>query len=122
METAEIIVRKTRHSRLEQVDLNNLEFGKYISDHMLICDYANGQWETVQIVPFANLSMSPSTLALHYGQTVFEGMKAFRMDDGRLNIFRIDKHYERLTRSLDRMCMAIPPKEIFIEGLQQLVE
>jgi len=122
METAEIIVRKTRHSRLEQVDFNNLEFGKYISDHMLICDYADGEWLAPQIVPFANLSMSPSTLALHYGQTVFEGMKAFKMEDGRANIFRMDKHYERFVRSLDRMCMAILPEQIFMDGLQQLVD
>ena len=116
------IVRKTRHSRLADVDFDQLEFGKYVSDHMLVCDYSNGKWEVPQVVPFANLSMSPATLALHYGQTVFEGMKAFRMDDGRVNIFRIDKHYERLVKSLERMCMAIVPKEIFVEGLQQLVE
>jgi branched-chain amino acid aminotransferase len=66
--------------------------------------------------------MSPSTLALHYGQTVFEGMKAFRMDDGRVNIFRMDKHYERLVRSLNRMCMAVVPESVFMDGLRQLVE
>jgi branched-chain amino acid aminotransferase len=59
---------------------------------------------------------------LHYGQTVFEGMKAFSMTDGRTNIFRIDRHYERFVKSLERMCMAVPPKEIFIEGLARLVE
>jgi branched-chain amino acid aminotransferase len=104
------------------VDFNNLEFGKYVSDHMLLCDYANDQWQQPQIVPFANLSLNPSTLALHYGQTVFEGMKAFRMHDGRINIFRIDKHYDRFVKSLERMCMAVPPKEIFAEGLIKLVE
>src|ERR1700730_6693418 len=123
METMSSIgLNKTRHSRLPEVDFNNLEFGKHISDHMLVADFADGEWDRPQLVPFANLSMSPATLALHYGQTVFEGMKAFRMEDGRINIFRIDKHYERLVRSLDRMCMAIVPKDIFIEGLQQLVE
>ena len=66
--------------------------------------------------------MSPAALALHYGQTVFEGMKAFRMVDGRINIFRIEKHYDRFSKSLDRMCMEIPPKEIFEEGLYALVE
>ena len=116
------IVRKTRHSRLANVDFNQLEFGKYVSDHMLLCDYANGEWEVPQLLPFSNLSLSPASLALHYGQTVFEGMKAFRLDDGRINIFRIDRHYERLVKSLERMCMAIVPKEIFVEGLQQLVE
>jgi len=120
--TSDILITKAKHSRLSEVDFSDLEFGKYISDHMLVCDYSNGEWGTPKIVPFANLSLSPSTLALHYGQTVFEGMKAFRMEDGRVNIFRIYKHYERLIKSLDRMCMAVPPKEIFVEGLQQLIE
>ena len=105
-----IQTRKTIHSRLSQVNFDELEFGKYISDHMLVCDYYGGQWQGAQIVPFAHLSLSPASLALHYGQTVFEGMKAFRMNDGRINIFRMEKHYDRFTRSLDRMCMAIPPK------------
>ena len=122
--TAQISVRKTNHSRIHDVDFNNLEFGKYIADHMLVCDYINRSmngWGTPQILPYANLSLSPATLALHYGQTVFEGMKAFRMEDGTINIFRIEKHYERFVKSLERMCMAIVPKEIFIEGLIQLI-
>ncbi len=117
-----IPVHKTRHSKIDEVDFSNLEFGKYISDHMLVCDYANGEWKSPQILPYANLSLSPSALALHYGQTVFEGMKAFRMEDGRINIFRMEKHYDRFVRSLERMCMAVIPKEIFIEGILQLVE
>lgn len=116
-----ISIRRTNHSRLEEVDFDNLEFGKYVADHMLVCDYDEG-WQSPQIVPFANLSLNPATLALHYGQTVFEGMKAFRMNDGRINIFRIERHYERFARSLDRMCMAIPPRELFIEGLTKLIE
>lgn len=122
METiATIKTRRTTNSRINEVDFNHLEFGKYISDHMLVCDYANGEWKEPHIVPYANLSMSPSALALHYGQTVFEGMKAFRMKDGRINIFRMDKHYERFVRSLNRMCMAVPSKEVFVEGLTQLI-
>ena len=119
--TTEIQIRKVSHSRIHEVDFEHLEFGKQISDHMLVCDYFNEQWHEAQIVPFANLSLSPATLAFHYGQTVFEGMKAFRMQDGSANIFRIDKHYDRFVRSLERMCMAVPPKEIFMEGLKQLI-
>lgn len=118
----EISVRRTQHSRLPGVDFQNLEFGKYVADHMLVMDFDHGQWEKPVIVPFSNLSMNPATLALHYGQTVFEGMKAFKMKDGRFSIFRIDRHYERFARSLDRMCMAIPPKDLFTEGLIRLVE
>jgi branched-chain amino acid aminotransferase len=128
-----ITVRKTNHSRIREVDFNDLEFGKHVSDHMLVCDYSAGRlvspaddtgqgWERPQILPFTNLSLSPSTLALHYGQTVFEGMKAFRMKDGRINIFRMDRHYERFARSLDRLCMAVPPRDIFMEGLVKLVD
>ncbi len=117
-----IPIRRTLHSRLAEANLDELEFGKYVSDHMLVCDYFDGEWHTPQIVPFANLSMSPSTLALHYGQTVFEGMKAFRMQDGRISIFRIERHYQRFVRSLQRMCMVPPPEEIFTEGLIKLVQ
>ena len=118
---ADIPVRKTNHSRISEVDFNHLEFGKYIADHMLVCDYAGGEWKQPEIVPYANLSLSPSALALHYGQTVFEGMKAFRTHDGRINIFRMDKHYDRFVKSLQRMCMAVPPKDIFMDGLMQLI-
>jgi len=119
---ATIPVRKATNSRISEVDFNELEFGKYIADHMLVCDYAHGEWKQPHIVLYSNLSLSPSALALHYGQTVFEGMKAFRMADGRINIFRMEKHYDRFVRSLQRMCMAVIPKDIFIEGLKQLVE
>lgn len=118
----EIVTRTTTHSKINEVDFDNLEFGKYVSDHMLVCDYDEGQWQQSMIVPFSNLSLSPATLALHYGQTVFEGMKAFRMTDGHINIFRVDKHYDRFAKSLERMCMAVPPKEIFVEGLSKLLE
>lgn len=118
----DIKVKEAKHSKVHEVDFNALEFGKYVADHMFICDYADGEWQQPMIVPFANLSLNPATLALHYGQTVFEGMKAFRMHDGGVNIFRIEKHYDRFVRSLDRMCMAAPPKDMFIEGLMKLVE
>lgn len=116
-----IKITRTKHSKMKDVDFNHLEFGKYTSDHMLVADYYHGQWSEPQIVPFANLSLSPTALCLHYGQTVFEGMKAFRMNDGRINIFRIKKHYERFNRSLKRMCMAEIPYEIFEEGMMQLI-
>ncbi len=116
-----ILVRKTKNSLLNDIDWDNLEFGKYHSDHMLVCDYSDGRWQVPQIVPFTSLSLSPTTLALHYGQTIFEGMKAFRMGDGRINIFRPYKHYERFVKSAERMCMAVVSQEIFIEGLHRLI-
>ena len=123
MEITETIrIQKTTHSSLHDVDWNNLEFGKYNADHMLVCDFKNGEWQAAKIIPFANLSMSPVTLSLHYGQTIFEGMKAFKMTDSRTNIFRPEKHYERFVRSAERMCIEVVPKEVFIEGLHQLVK
>jgi len=119
---SEIKVNKIKNSKISEVDFTKLEFGKNVSDHMLICDFTNGAWQTPTVMPFANLSLSPTALALHYGQTVFEGMKAFRTADGKINIFRIGNHYHRLTRSLSRMCMEIIPKDIFVEGMLKLVQ
>lgn len=120
--TTKISIRRAVYSKVNEVSPGDLKFGNVISDHMLVCDFKNGEWQEPQIVPFANLSLSPAALALHYGQTVFEGMKAFRMEDDRINIFRIHKHYDRFVKSLDRMAMAIVPEEIFTEGLHQLID
>lgn len=116
-----ISVTQTTASNLKTVDWENLEFGKYVSDHMFICTYKNGDWQQPQVVPFQNLSLAPTTLALHYGQSIFEGMKAFRMQDGNITIFRIDKHHERLNKSLERMCMPPVPFDLFYAALQELV-
>ena len=99
----DIPVKRTKQSNLSEVDWKDLAFGKYVSDHMFICQYKAGEWQDPQVQPFQNISLSPTTLALHYGQSVFEGMKAFRMHDGSVNIYRIAKHHERLNKSLERM-------------------
>ncbi len=102
-------------------DTKNIPFGKVPTAHMFIAEYNNGGWHNARIVPFADLVLSPLALCLHYGQTVFEGMKAFVMHDGRINIFRMDKHYDRFCKSLDRMCMPNVPKGLFTEAMHQLV-
>jgi branched-chain amino acid aminotransferase len=117
-----IPVRRAHQSRLKEVDWNNIELGSYTSDHMLVCDYSDGRWQNPEIIPFGPFSLSPTTLALHYGQTIFEGLKAFRTEDGRIHIFRPERHYERLVRTTTRMCMPTPPGELFMEGLRRLVE
>jgi branched-chain amino acid aminotransferase len=124
---ATLDITPVTQSRIHEVDFEDLEFGRYTADHMFVCDYDAGHplrpgWQKPKILPFGDLALNPATLALHYGQTVFEGMKAFRMRDGGVNIFRLERHYERFAISLDRMCMAIPPKEMFVEGLLQLVD
>ena len=114
-------ITKATASLLPDVDWKALEFGKYVSDHMFTCTYKAGEWQQPEIKPFQNISLSPTALALHYGQSIFEGMKAFRMQDGRINIFRIDKHFERINASLDRLCMPPLPYDLFTTALQQLV-
>jgi branched-chain amino acid aminotransferase len=89
---------------------------------MFLAEYADGQWRDARISPFEDLTLSPLALCLHYGQTVFEGMKAFRMADGRINIFRPEKHYERFVKSLERMCMPTLSYELFIGALNSLVD
>ena len=115
-------VERTTKSRIKDVDFNNIEFGKYISDHMLVADYIDNKWQTPKIVPFGDILMSPAMLSLHYGQSVFEGMKAFKNKDGDICIFRPQKHGERLNKSLARMCMPEIPEELFIQSLHAIVE
>lgn len=120
--TDAISIQKISQSRLASVDFKNLEFGKYISDHMAMALYSNKQWHPVEIVPYGDLAMSPAMLALHYGQSIFEGMKAFKMKDGNANIFRLKKHHERLNKSLARMCMPAVSESMFTEALEALIE
>lgn len=120
--TSTIPVERIKNSRIGEVDFKNLEFGTHLSDHMLVADYDDGHWNTPRIVPFGEIRITPAMLALHYGQSVFEGMKAFRTHSGDINIFRPQKHLARLNRSLDRMCMPPIPEEMFLAALKALIE
>ncbi|MBC7390838.1 MAG: branched-chain amino acid aminotransferase [Opitutaceae bacterium] len=108
-------------SRLDQTDYNNLGFGKVFSDHMLVCDFKDGAWEKPQIIPFQNLSISPATNFIHYGQSIFEGLKAFLSTDGKVRIFRPEANARRMNISAKRLCMPEIPEEIFLEGLNELL-
>ncbi|TCJ17781.1 branched-chain amino acid aminotransferase [Flaviaesturariibacter flavus] len=96
-------------------------FGGTVSDHMLTAVCNRGSWSDYSIGPFEPISLSPTALGLHYGQSIFEGMKAFRMVDGSVSIFRIDRHWQRFGRSAQRMCMPVIPEQLFTEGLKALV-
>jgi len=117
-----IEVELTQNSQLEKVDFNNLKFGQILSDHMLVADYDDGEWKEVKIVPYGNINLSPATSALHYGQAIFEGIKAYKFGDGRVSIFRPDKNFERFNKSAVRLEMPTVPKEIFIDGLKKLID
>jgi len=120
--TTTFAIKRITKSKINDVDFNNLEFGKYISDHMLMVDFVDGKWQEPSIVPFGDIPMSPAMLSLHYGQSVFEGMKAFKNKNGDICIFRPQKHSERLNKSLARMCMPEIPEELFIQSVHAIVD
>lgn len=117
----DIKVTKTIQSRISEVDFENLPFGRVFSDHMFIADYKNGEWGDLRIVPFENIPTHPATSALHYGQSVFEGMKAYRSDNGDVQIFRPTMNAERLNLSAARMAMPELPVDLFMQALDMLV-
>jgi branched-chain amino acid aminotransferase len=117
----DIQVTKTAKSKIDEIDFNNLPFGKYFTDHMLEVDYANGEWGKVSIRPYGNLSLSPALAALHYGQSIFEGIKAYNDREGNPFIFRPYDNFKRFNMSAERMCMPAVPEDIFIEGMRRLV-
>jgi branched-chain amino acid aminotransferase len=119
---ADIIVTKAEQSKLKDINLENLPFGKYFSDHMLEVDYENGEWKNAEIKPYQPLLLSPSLAALHYGQAIFEGIKAYKNADGEPFIFRPYDNYKRFNTSAVRMEMPEVPEEIFMEGMRQLIE
>ena len=117
-----ITITKSHSSRLADVDFDNLPFGRIFSDHIFICDYIDGQWQDARIEPFHNFSMHPASMVLHYGQAIFEGMKAFKDKDGTPVLFRPELHGGRLNASARRICMAEFPEDVFLEAINKLVE
>ncbi|MDI6400447.1 branched-chain amino acid aminotransferase [Balneolaceae bacterium ANBcel3] len=116
-----IHIRKTTSSNIGAVDFSNLTFGENFSDHQFQINYRNGQWESPEIIPYDLTPMYPAMTTLHYGQAVFEGMKAFTYSSGKINIFRLDSHFERFNRSCKRVCIPEIPKNVFEQGLIHLV-
>lgn len=116
-----IAIERTKASRLPQTDLENIKFGRVFSDHMFVMDYADGAWRDLRIEPFADLRMSPAALVLHYSQTIFEGLKAYRRADGGINLIRPQDNIARMNHSAHRMCMPRIPEDVFLEALQELV-
>lgn len=103
------------------MNLEHLPFGKYFTDHMLEADYEDGEWKNVEIKPYQPMLMSPSMAAIHYGQSIFEGIKAYRDAAGSAYIFRPQDNYRRFNISAERMAMPSVPEDIFMEGMRQLV-
>lgn len=116
-----ISVKKVEKSRVDTIDFNNIPLGTTFTDHMFICDYENGQWVNPRIEPLKPIATHPAAMALHYGQAIFEGMKATVDSDGNPMLFRPTKNAKRLNFSADRMGMPNLPEDLFVEGLKKLV-
>ncbi|WP_022822514.1 branched-chain amino acid aminotransferase [Hymenobacter norwichensis] len=121
LDTLTIRTQQTTASRLNHLDPERLEFGKTFSDHMFVVDYRDGEWQDAQIVPYGDITVSPANSALHYGQAIFEGMKAYKNSNGEISLFRPYDNLRRLNASAERMCMPTVPEELFMQGLSQLI-
>jgi branched-chain amino acid aminotransferase len=117
-----IEITKIEKSKLENIDFKNLSFGRVFSDHMFVAEYKNNEWVSEKIVPYGPMNFAPAMMSLHYGQAIFEGMKAYKGTDGDIRIFRPKENIKRMNLSAVRMCMPEIPEEIFQRGLDALLK
>jgi branched-chain amino acid aminotransferase len=110
-----------KKTKIDRIDFNNLDFGETFTDHMFVCDYSNGKWNTPEIIPYQPISLDPSASALHYGQAVFEGMKAYKDVNGKVWMFRPKENWLRLNKSCERMMIPGFPEDYFMKGLKKLI-
>ncbi len=119
--TKDILVEKVKTSKIDQVDFDNLAFGSVFTDHMLVCTYKNGAWETPKITPYQPITLDPSSKIFHYGQSIFEGMKAYKDKNDDVYLFRPLENHKRFNISAKRMCIPEIPEDYFMEGLTTLL-
>lgn len=117
-----IDISLTTNSRISELEEGLNKFGRIFSDHMFVADFSDGEWSDARIVPYKDLSLSPATSAIHYGQSIFEGMKAYKNEDGETLLFRPTDNIKRLNISAERMCMPDVPEDLFYDGLKQLLD
>ncbi|MFI3229872.1 MAG: branched-chain amino acid aminotransferase [Bacillota bacterium] len=103
-------------------DFSKLGFGKYFTDHMLVMDYENGAWKEPEIVPYGDFNLDPSTTVLHYGQGIFEGLKAYKNKEGQITMFRPTANFKRMNKSAARLCMPAIDEELVLESLKELIK
>ena len=116
-----IKVTQIEKSKISTIDFDNLSFGTVFSDHMMVCDYKNGQWQQAEIKPYEPFTFDPSASVFHYGQALFEGMKAYKGENDEVFLFRPDQNIKRFNKSSERMAIPEFPEDIFLEGLNQLL-
>jgi len=117
-----IDIQRAPKSKINETNFNNLVFGQVFSDHMMECDYKDGKWQTPVIKPYGPLSLEPSARVFHYGQAVFEGMKAYKDDDDKIWLFRPEENFKRINRSSERMAIPAFPEEYFFNALEELLK
>jgi branched-chain amino acid aminotransferase len=120
--TTKIETIKATTSKIQDVDFENLSFGSVFTDHLFECDFKDGEWQTPTIKPYAPFLIDPSTRVFHYGQAIFEGMKAYKDTNDDIWLFRPDENYNRFNKSAVRMAMPEVPEDIFMSGLHQLLQ
>lgn len=120
--TLNIDITRATTTKINEVDFDNLSFGSVFTDHMFVCDYKNGAWQKPEIKPYAPFLMDPSSKVFHYGQAIFEGMKAFKDENDAIWLFRPDENCKRFNKSAVRMAMAEIDETIFLEGLNELIK
>ncbi|NMH27324.1 branched-chain amino acid aminotransferase [Flavobacterium silvaticum] len=120
--THAIEVLKADSSKISSVDFENLVFGNIFTDHMLSCDFRNGAWEKPIIKPYEPMLLDPSAKVFHYGQAIFEGMKAYKDDNDEVWLFRPEQNLERFNKSAVRLAMPEVPDDLFLEGMKQLID
>ena len=118
----DIKLSKVKSSKISKVDFSDLGFCKYYTDHMFVCEYENNEWKNFRIIPFQDLNLSPACTTLHYGQTIFEGLKAYKNEKDEILIFRPDKNAKRFNSSAERMCMPSLPEKYFINSIEELLK
>ena len=115
-------VTYTETPKTRPTDESKLGFGRSFSDHMFLMNYTEGKgWHDGRIVPYAPLELDPSCMVLHYAQEVFEGMKAYRWEDGSIHLFRPYENAKRMQNSNERLCMPAVPEDMFVEAIKELV-
>ncbi|MDH3651259.1 MAG: aminotransferase class IV, partial [Saprospiraceae bacterium] len=117
----EIRIKKINQSRLPEVDLTNIPFGRVFTDHIFMMDYDGESWHDARIEPLGKLGLHPANLTLHYGQSIFEGMKASKNQEGIPLLFRAEMHAKRLNASARKMCMPEVDEDFFVEAVEQIV-
>ena len=120
--TSEIDIVRANSSKINDVDFENLTFGSVFTDHMLVCDFKDGKWDKPTIKPYEPFLIDPSAKVFHYGQAIFEGMKAYKDEHDDVWLFRPDQNFYRFNKSAVRMAMPEVPEEVFIDGLKTIID